>query len=121
MKGAGSTWTNPAFPGGPTGAAGRGQFDWSIADKVVTHANERGLKILARLSLDPDKQGFWAGDPPASGDAFAEYAGALASRYNCQPGAIGCIQAYQIWNEPNLTREWGSKLPNHAEFADLIG
>ncbi|HHW85430.1 MAG TPA: cellulase family glycosylhydrolase [Chloroflexi bacterium] len=121
MKEAGFNWIKQAFSWESIEGAGRGQFDWSIADKVVTHANERGLKILARLSLDPDARGFWAGDPPASGDAFAEYAGALAARYNCQPGAIGCIQAYQIWNEPNLAREWGGKRPNPAEYVEFLG
>jgi uncharacterized protein YraI len=121
MKEAGFNWIKQAFSWESIEGAGRGQYDWSIADKVVTHANERDLKILARLSLDPDKQGFWAGAPPASGDAFAEYAGALAARYSCQPGAIGCIQAYQIWNEPNLAREWGGKRPNPAEYVEFLG
>ncbi|HHY55018.1 MAG TPA: cellulase family glycosylhydrolase [Chloroflexi bacterium] len=121
MKEAGFNWIKQAFSWESIEGAGRGQYDWSIADKVVTHANERGLKILARLSLDPDVQGFWAGDPPTNGDAFAEYAGALAARYNCQPGAIGCIQAYQIWNEPNLAREWGGKRPNPAEYVEFLG
>lgn len=121
MKEAGFNWIKQAFSWEAIEGAGRGQFDWSIADKVVTHANERGLKILARLSLDPDAQGFWAGDPPTNGDAFAEYAGALAARYSCQPGAIGCIQAYQVWNEPNLAREWGGKRPNPAEYVQFLG
>lgn len=121
MKDAGFGWIKQAFSWESIEGAGRGQYDWSIADKVVTHANERNLKILARLSLDPDKEGFWAGDPPASGDAFAEYAGALAARYSCQPGAIGCIQAFQIWNEPNLAREWGGKRPNPAEYVEFLG
>lgn len=121
MKEAGFNWIKQAFSWESIEGAGRGQLDWSIADKVVTHANERGLKILARLSLDPDVQGFWAGDPPANGDAFAEYAGALAARYSCQPGAIGCIQAYQVWNEPNLAREWGGKRPNPAEYVQFLG
>jgi uncharacterized protein YraI len=121
MKEAGFNWIKQAFSWESIEGAGRGQYDWSIADKVVTHANDRGLKILARLSLDPDLQGFWAGDPPTNGDAFAEYAGALAARYNCQAGAIGCIQAYQIWNEPNLAREWGGKRPNPAEYVQFLG
>ena len=121
MKDAGFNWIKQAFSWESIEGAGRGQYDWSIADKVVTHANERNLKILARLSLDPDLEGFWAGDPPANGDAFAEYAGALAARYNCQPGAIGCIQAFQIWNEPNLAREWGGKRPNPAEYVEFLG
>lgn len=121
MKEAGFNWIKQTFSWESIEGAGRGQYDWSIADKVVTHANERGLKILARLSLDPDLQGFWAGDPPANGDAFAEYAGALAARYSCQPGAIGCIQAYQVWNEPNLAREWGGKRPNPGEYVEFLG
>lgn len=121
MKEGGFNWIKQAFSWESIEGAGRGQYDWSIADKVVTHANDRDLKILARLSLDPDLQGFWAGDPPANGDAFAEYAGALAARYNCQTGAIGCIQAYQIWNEPNLAREWGGKRPNPAEYVEFLG
>ena len=87
---------------------------------MVKQANDRGLKLLARLSIDPDKRDFWAGAPPANGDAFAEYAGAVAARYNCQPGAQGCIQAFQVWNEPNLGREWGGKRPNPAEYAAFL-
>ena len=121
MKDGGFNWIKQAFSWESIEGAGRGQFDWSIADKVVTHANERDLKILARLSLDPDLRGFWAGDPPENSDAFAEYAGALAARYSCQPGAVGCIQAYQIWNEPNLAREWGGKRPNPAEYVQFLG
>jgi hypothetical protein len=88
---------------------------------VVQQVNNRGLKLLARLSIDPEKTNFWAGPPPGNSTAFAEYAGALAARYNCQPGAVGCIQAYQIWNEPNLAREWGgNRRPNPAEYAAFL-
>jgi uncharacterized protein YraI len=121
MKDGGFNWIKQAFSWESIEGAGRGHYDWSIADRVVTHANDRGLKILARLSLDPDLRGFWAGDPPQNGDAFAEFAGALAARYSCKPGAIGCIQAYQIWNEPNLAREWGGKRPNPAEYVQFLG
>ncbi|MFO7632605.1 MAG: SH3 domain-containing protein [Caldilinea sp.] len=121
MKDGGFNWIKQAFSWESIEGAGRGQYDWSIADQVVTHANQRGLKILARLSLDPDLRGFWAGDPPENGDAFAEFAGALAARYSCQPGAVGCIQAYQIWNEPNLAREWGGRRPNPTEYVQFLG
>ena len=47
-------------------------------------------------------------------------AAALASRYNCAPGAVGCIQAYQIWNEPNLAREWGGNPPNPAQYTEFL-
>lgn len=121
MKDGGFNWVKQSFSWESIEGAGRGSYDWSIADQVVSHANARGLKILARLSLDPDLRGFWAGDPPQNGDAFAEYAGTLAARYSCQPGAIGCIQAFQIWNEPNLAREWGGKRPNPGEYVQFLG
>jgi hypothetical protein len=92
-----------------------------VADRVVTHTNQKGLKLLARLSTDPDKAGFWAGTPPGNADAFAAFAGAVAQRYNCTPQAVGCIQAFQIWNEPNLAREWGGAPPNPAEYAAFLG
>ena len=98
----------------------QGQYDWTIADRVVRHANDRGLKLLARLSIDPDKTNFWAGPPPQNADAFAEYAGALASRYNCQPGAWAASRPSRVWNEPNLAREWGGQRPNPAEYADFL-
>ena len=66
-----------------------------------------GLKLIVRLSQDPDRP-FWAGNPPQNAGDFADFVAAVASRYK------GRIQAYQIWNEPNLAREWGKKRPDPA-------
>ncbi|MGB5050677.1 MAG: SH3 domain-containing protein [Caldilineaceae bacterium] len=121
MKDAGFRWVKQAFAWETIEGAGKGQYDWSIADRVVQQANESGLKLLARLSSDPDKTNFWAGHPPGNAANFADFAAALASRYNCAPGAVGCIQAYQIWNEPNLAREWGNNRPNPAEYVNFLG
>jgi hypothetical protein len=120
MHEAGFNWVKQTFAWETIEGAGRGQFDWSIADRVVTHVNSKNLKLLARLGSDPDKQGFWAGAPPANAELFAEYAGAIAQRYNCTAEAVGCIQAFQIWNEPNLAREWGGRRPNPAEYAEFL-
>jgi len=120
MRDAGFNWVKQTFAWETIEGAGRGVFDWSVSDRVVQQVNNRGLKLLARLSIDPEKTNFWAGPPPGNAVTFAEYAGALAARYNCQPGAVGCIQAYQIWNEPNLAREWGYKRPNPAEYAAFL-
>ncbi len=119
MRDGGFDWVKQSFAWETIEGAGRLQFDWSIADRVVQQVDGSGLKLLARLSTDPDKQNFWAGVPPANSDAFAEYAGAVAARYNCtQPGK--CIHAFQIWNEPNLAREWGNKRPNPAEYVQFL-
>lgn len=89
----------------------KGQFDWREADRVVQASNRAGLKILARLDFQPD----WARKQPANNGApddpkdFADYVSALVARY--APGSPnGEIQAIQVWNEPNLQREWGSPI-----------
>lgn len=119
MKEADFRWVKQTFAWETIEGAGKGQYDWSIADRVVRQVNEHGIKLLARVSTDPETN-FWAGPPPGNGDNFAQFVGTLAARYNCQPGAVGCIQAYQIWNEPNLAREWGGQRPNPAQYVDFL-
>lgn len=121
MKDSGFRWVKQAFAWETIEGAGKGVYDWTVADRVVRQANESGLKLLARLSSDPEKTNFWAGHPPGNAANFADFAAALAARYNCAPGAVGCIQAFQIWNEPNLAREWGDNRPNPAEYVQFLG
>jgi hypothetical protein len=45
---------------------------------------------------------------------FGDFVYALVDRYK------GRIQAYEIWNEPNLAREWGNKQPNAAEYVKML-
>ncbi|MBI3958994.1 MAG: beta-galactosidase [Chloroflexi bacterium] len=121
MNEAGFRWVKQAFAWETIEGAGKGQYDWSLADRVVQQANASGLKLLARVSSDPDKTNFWAGQPPGNASHFADFLFALADRYNCAPNAEGCIQAYQVWNEPNLAREWGGNRPNPAEYVRFLG
>jgi hypothetical protein len=39
---------------------------------------------------------------------------AVATRYR------GRVAAYQIWNEPNLTSEWGHRAPSATDYARLL-
>ena len=121
MQEAGFNWVKQAFAWEDIEAPVKGQYDWSIADRVVQQVAQRDLKLLARISSDPEKTEFWAGHPPGNGADFADFVFNLASRYNCTPEAIGCIHAYQIWNEPNLGREWGDNRPNPAEYVAFLG
>ncbi len=121
MNEAGFNWVKQALAWETIEGAGKGQYDWSIADRVVRQVNQDGLTFLARVGSDPDLGNFWAGHPPQNGDNFADFVFALASRYNCSATAVGCIQAYQIWNEPNLAREWGGNRPNPAQYAEFLG
>ncbi|MEZ4733940.1 MAG: SH3 domain-containing protein [Caldilineaceae bacterium] len=120
MEDGGFNWVKQTFAWETIETNGKGQFDWARADRVVQHVRDHNLKLLARLSSDPELTTFWAGKPPQNVDNFADFAFALASRYNCSPQAVGCIQAYQIWNEPNLAREWGNNRPNPGQYVDML-
>ena len=100
-----------------------GDFDFTQSDRILDEIERRGLKLVARLSDTPD----WAHPslPDRSTDAyldappdnladFADYCAAIAGRYR------GRIAAYQIWNEPNLSREWGNRQPNAVSFVQLL-
>jgi polysaccharide biosynthesis protein PslG len=119
--GLGFTYVKQKFPWRDLEGEVKGFYDWYRPDIIVTMAAERGLKLLVRL----DQQPLWsvralpddqitANQPPVNYQDFADYCGALASRYK------GRIAAYQVWNEPNLSREWGERSPNPAEYTALL-
>jgi LysM repeat protein len=116
VKDAGFTWVKELFPWRNIEGAGKGIYDWSVADQVVQTVNSRGLKIIARVDFQPS----WAradgasNGPPDNYRDYGDFVYALASRYK------GRIQAYEIWNEPNLAREWGDRPPNAAEYVALL-
>ncbi len=102
-----------------------GVFNLARADEIVGEIERRDLRLVVRLSDAPD----WA-HPGALGvkdvdfidappdpdfmDDWANYCGAVAGRY------AGRIAAYQIWNEPNLAREWGNRTPDPAGYVELL-
>ena len=112
-KEAGFTWVKQWFSWQDIEAAGKGRYDWSYSDRIVDQVQKHGLKLIVRVSQDPDRP-FWAGKPPENAGHFADFLAAVASRYR------GRIQAYQVWNEPNLAREWGGKRPDPAGYARML-
>ncbi len=92
---------------------------WDKYDNIVSLAKARNIDILARLDAPPK----WAhegyadlGDfgPAAKDERFADYVGAVVSRYK------GRIRYYQIWNEPNIYPEWGNQRVNPEHYAKLL-
>jgi polysaccharide biosynthesis protein PslG len=89
-------------------------------DKIVGQAQAKGLKLLVRVGSPPkwaSKLRSTGANPPpddlSETGPMANFLYGLASRYK------GKIAAYQIWNEPNLKREWG-KTPDAAEYDRLL-
>lgn len=99
------------------------QWNWQRADEVVQLVEDNGLKMVVRLSDAPDwahpgvagvKDQDYHDAPPTDPADFGAFCEAVASRYR------GRIPAYQVWNEPNLTREWGNAPPNAADYVALL-
>ncbi len=100
----------------------RGRYEWFHADRIVRHARRQGLRIIARLGLVPA----WARPsgsetpttlnylPKESFEDFARYAAAFAQRYR------DAIHAIIIWNEPNLSFEWGYRPVDPAAYVRLL-
>ncbi len=100
------------------------QWDFARADEIVAEVEQKGLRLVARLSDAPDwthptlqghKDADFVDAPPENLDDWAAFCGAVAERYR------GRIAAYQVWNEPNLSREWGNREPNAAAYVELLG
>jgi LysM repeat protein len=82
----------------------KGQISFATLDPVVAALEANDLNILLTVSTSPT----WArtsvdeDGPPDNLDDFATFVSALAGQYT------GRVAAYEIWNEPNLRREWNS-------------
>lgn len=96
----------------------KGTLEFNEPDRLLGLMSQLDLKLVARV----DNQPVWArkdkifptDGPPDNIQDFADFLHALASRYK------GRIQAYEIWNEPNLAREWGNAPPNPEQYIALL-
>ncbi|TAH49634.1 MAG: hypothetical protein EYC68_17120 [Chloroflexota bacterium] len=121
IKEMGFGWVKQQFAWRDIEGAEKGAFDWSRADEVVYRANIEGLDLLARMDNAPDWAAPGCFDPSQSamGPArnlkdWTDFLTAFVTRYK------GRVRAYQIWNEPNLAREWCKRPPNPEEYARLL-
>ncbi len=97
-------------------------WTWERADRVVQLAENANVELIARLSDAPgwshalpgQKDTDWHDAPPDDLDQFGVFCGEIAARY------AGRIHAYQVWNEPNLSREWGMNPPDAAGYVELL-
>lgn len=99
-----------------------GEYDWDHSDMIMAHAANQGLTVIARLGMTPA----WARPDPAVQETtftyldetayaeFAAFAAAFAARY-------GDIAPYLIiWNEPNLSFEWGFRPVDPEGYVKLL-
>jgi hypothetical protein len=111
-------WVKQRFEWRNIEGKSKGDFEWNEPDRIVDAISQAGLKIIARVDNQPRWAAStvqWPGSgPPDNPRDWSDFLGALAARYR------GRIQAYEIWNEPNLDREWGNKKPDPTAYTSML-
>ena len=118
LKAAGVGWIRQELPWEQVEPEAKGQATWDKFDDIVSRARGEDIELLLRLDTSPR----WALppgapdglSPPARLEDYWDFVEQVATRYR------GHVRAYQIWNEPNLTNEWGRQPPNAADYLRLL-
>ena len=116
LAGLGVTWLRQPLPW--AGIEPRpGVYAWEPWDRLVRAATARGFRLILVLDTSPA----WAREepdnpfaPPRRAEDLAAFAAAAARRY----GPL--VDAYQIWDEPNVRPHWGDALADPAGYAELL-
>jgi hypothetical protein len=118
---AGFHWQKTLFQWREIEGTAKGQFDWTESDRVVRASQEAGVGIIGRLDFEP----MWSrkdqahNGPPDKYQDYWDFVSAFVSRYRAG-SPIGRVRAIEVWNEPNLDREWGNQPINADSAADYV-
>lgn len=91
----------------------RSQWYVDRADRVIDAARARGIKVLAQVGMVPGwaNGGQATGVPPHDPAEFGRFMGWLSGHLR------GRVDAYELWNEPNLPRFWNG---TPSQFAEMM-
>ena len=94
----------------------KGNYGWSGLDSLANTANAAGVKVMFSIVAAPawargGKSGI---GPPDNYQDFANFVGAMAAHFK------GRVQAYEIWNEQNLSREWEGAPLSASDYVRLL-
>jgi hypothetical protein len=95
---------------------GPDNIEWEHLDRAVEASNAFGFKLLLSVTHAPDwtRATTLESGPPTDYAQFGRFMGQLATRYK------GRVAAYELWNEPNLGREWRGDTLDPARFVALV-
>ena len=98
-----------------------GRYQWltsptqNDAKNLADAAERAGLRLLIRVDTPPAWAAPGSGNrPPTNPDDFGRFMGALAAYLR------GRVLGYELWNEPNLSVEWGGQPPSPEGYAALL-
>lgn len=118
LRGLGSEWVRMSIRWSDSVESSDGTYNSSTLssfDRAVDLARGAGYRIILMVDGSPS----WAHDgtnsssPPRDNAELAEFMAFLASRY------AGKVQAYEVWNEPNVPASWPSG-PDPARYAQML-
>jgi hypothetical protein len=91
-------------------------FEWETLDRIIEGADGYGFKILLGVTHAPDwtRKAELESGPPSDYREFRRFMEQLAGRYD------GRVEAYELWNEPNLAREWRGDRLDPSRFVALV-
>lgn len=91
--------------------------DWGKWDDIVDLCERYNIQVIARLDRAPD----WShpsnphpGAPPDDFSTYGDFVRRFVQHYR------GRVRYIQIWNEPNLSREWGDQPVDPAAYVELL-
>jgi len=98
----------------------KGVYNWGYADNLVNAAASHGLRVLGVIGYTPlwnrteGPQLLFSTSPPRDMDTWGRFVSAAAQRY------AGRINAWEVWNEPNLTQFMGFIGDRPQHYADIL-
>ena len=126
LQAAGVGWVRQELPWEQIEPVAKGQTldpsfggsTWAKFDDIVDRAAAMHMPLLLRLDTSPRwalPPGAMDGlGPPTDLNDYFDFVAEVATRYR------GRVAAYQIWNEPNLTSEWGGLPPDARAYAEML-
>ncbi|MFN2225418.1 MAG: beta-galactosidase, partial [Anaerolineae bacterium] len=101
---AGIGWIKQQFSWEEIEPVHKGEFEWAKYDRIVDLAERYGMNLIARLDRPPDwtrQDNRFKTRPPDDFEDYGDFVYEVVRRYR------GRVRYVQIWNEPNLSAEWG--------------
>lgn len=97
----------------------QGTFDWATADSMVKPLATKGITVIAVIvdtpdwARPPDARGY-TNAPPEDPQTFRTFMTEFTRHYGPD------VDFVQLWDQPNLTRNWGGQVATGATFRPIL-
>ncbi len=117
-------WQKSLFSWREMEGPGKHIYNFNESDRVLAASRAEGIKTLARMDFSPNwtrKGGTWRNARPDNVQDWVDFLQVFVDRYKTG-SPHGHVDAIEVWNEPNLEREWGEPISaeSAAHYVDLL-